>query len=367
MLKEQMTIAVAAEIAPAKTIIPIINKLKELEENKQLNWMQTKIIGLYHGKSSEKILKQISNETYSIGQGRRGNKKTNPIKLVYYIIKDILKTIKVMRGKNIDLLITCGNAGDVRKSIIAANFLKIPILHIEQDIYNPIEVIPLANMITAPSNKYVSFMKDTYDLKNVYNVKGYPMVKYTIDSIKEENIYQGTENYILVLLGGDIKEENLKELIQQLENLDYPVIIAPYRFDKKLIENLVSKDIKVLDNYVNLPDFTHNAKALIYAAGMGMTIEAGVLKIPSIKIEGFHKQHGSVDLAKQLNIPIVPIKDINNETINSLEPISNNDLINNSLISIDTITDLINNFDFTLKNSGFKSIKKIWNQRKQFR
>ena len=68
-----MTIAVAAEIAPAKTIIPIINKLKELEENKQLNWMQTKIIGLYHGKSSEKILKQISNETYSIGQGRRGN------------------------------------------------------------------------------------------------------------------------------------------------------------------------------------------------------------------------------------------------------------------------------------------------------
>ena len=362
------TIAIAAEIAPAKTIIPVVEKLKDLEKEKSLNWDKTKIIGLYHGESSKDILNEISDEIYSIGEGRRGNKKTNPSKLVYYIITDIFKAFKVMRGKNIDLLITCGNAGDVRKSIVAAHFLKIPILHIEQDIYNPIEVIGLANQITVPSNDYVTFMKDTYGLKNIVNINGYPMVKYTLDYLKEDNIYSDFKDYVLVLLGGDIKNEELPNLIHQLENLTYPVIIAPYRFDKKLVENLLSSDnIKVLDNYVNLPDFTHNAKALIYAAGMGMTIEAGVLNIPSIKIEGFHKTHGSVDLAKKLNIPIIPISNINDEIINSLEPISNNDLIKNSYTAIDSIVDLIKNFNPELSNSGFKSIKRIWKQRKQFR
>ena len=273
-----------------------------------------------------------------------------------------------MRGKNIDLLLTCGNAGDVRKSIIAAYFLKIPVLHIEQDIYNPIEVIGLTNQITVPSKDYINFMKDTYGLKNIVNINGYPMVKYTLDSLKQDNIYSSIKDYVLVLLGGDIKDEELPELIYKLENLTYPVIIAPYRFDKKLVENLISSNsIKVLDNYVNLPDFTYNAKALIYAAGMGMTIEAGVLNIPSIKIKGFHKTHGSVDLARKLNIPIVPISDINDELINSLETTSNNNLIENSYTSIDSIVDLINNFNPNLNKGGFKSIKRIWNQRKQFR
>ena len=36
---------------------------------------------------------------------------------------------------------TCGNAGDVRKGISASKILRIPNLHIEQDIYNPIEMI----------------------------------------------------------------------------------------------------------------------------------------------------------------------------------------------------------------------------------
>lgn len=43
---------------------------------------------------------------------------------------------------------------------------------------------------------------------------------------------------------------------------------------------------------------------------MGMTIEAGVLEIPSIKISGFHKEHGSVDLANDLKIPILEIEEI---------------------------------------------------------
>lgn len=367
-MSNTLTIAIAGEIAPSKTYIPIINKLRKLENENKLNWDKLHIIGLYHGESSKELLDAISDETYSIGEGRRGNKKNSNSKLVYLITKDIIKAIKAMKGKKIDLLITCGNAGDVRKSIIAAKFLRIPIIHIEQDIYNPIEVIGLANTVTVPYKEYIDFLEDNYGLKNVVNIGGYPLVEYVEESIKNYDLNKSSDEYVLLVLGGDIKDEDLPELINRIENLNYPVFIAPYRFDKSVVKGLVSSDkIKVLDNYVDLFDYIPNAKTLIYAAGIGMTLEVGVFANSAVKIKGFHEVHGSVDLAKDLNIPIVEISDINNDLIENSSNIENKDLISNSLESIDIIVDLINNFSFSTDNSGFGSIKRIWKQRKKFR
>ena len=159
-------IAIAGEITPSKTIIPIIERLRQLEKEDKLNFKINKIIGLYHGESSKAFLEPYSNELFSIGEGRRG-KKNSTGKLAYLISKDILKSFNALKGKNIDLLITAGNAGDVRKAIVAANFLKIPVLHIEQDIYNPIEVISQANLVTVPSQRYKEYLEKNYDLKNV--------------------------------------------------------------------------------------------------------------------------------------------------------------------------------------------------------
>ncbi|MDD4593946.1 MAG: hypothetical protein PHY33_02430 [Methanobacteriaceae archaeon] len=378
--KKLMTIAIAAEITPAKTIIPIIKKIKLLESKNKLNWENSKIIGLYHGDSVKNILSPFCDECFSIGQGRGSNKKKNSnIKLAYLIFKDFLKAFSAMRGKNIDLLITAGNAGDVRKSILAANFLHIPVIHIEQDIYNPIEIISHANLVTVPSEKYVSYLKNHYNLSNVINIGGYPMVSYVIDSIKShkniskeqilsENGLKLTDDYILLVLGGDLRDNDLERLIRVCESLNYLIIIAPYRFDKHLVESLVnSSNINVLDNYVDLYNYLSNAKILIYAAGMGMTIEAGIFEIPSIKIKGFHKDHASVDLANDLNIPIVDIDDISH-VINHLSKSNSKDLIENSQIAIDNLIDIIiNNFNFSFNKSGLSSTKKIWNQRKKYR
>ena len=60
-------------------------------------------------------------------------------------MEDIWRVIRSLRGKNIDILMTCGNAGDVRKGISASKILGIPNFHIEQDIYNPIEMIAFSN------------------------------------------------------------------------------------------------------------------------------------------------------------------------------------------------------------------------------
>ena len=376
-------IAIAGEITPSKTIIPIIEKLKEREAEGKLSFKINKIIGLYHGESSRDFLEPYCSETYSIGEGRRG-KKNSTGKLAYLISKDILKSFNALKGKDIDLLITAGNAGDVRKAIVAANILKIPVLHIEQDIYNPIEVISQANLevisqanlVTVPSNGYKEYLEKNYNLKNVVNIEGYPMAKYVDNYINQENLIDkdeiygeyGMKEFVLVVFGGDLKDEDIEPLIRSVEELNLKALIAPYRFDRDMVNELVlSPNIKVLPQYVDLLSFMNAASHLIYAAGMGMTIEAGVFNIPSLKIEGFHKTHGSVDLAKELNIPIVKIDEIP-EAFENLPDQKESDLVKDSEIAIERLVDFINDFDEkSLKRSGFKSTKQIWNSRKVYR
>ena len=367
MNKKSLNIAIAAEIAPAKTIIPVLDKLKELDANDKLNFKIGKIIALYHGLPAKNLLEDYCNEFYSIGEGRRGTPK---YKLPFLIFRDIIKSFNALKGKNIDLLITVGNAGDVRKSIIAANILKIPILHIEQDIYNPIEVISQANLVTVPDNNYVDIL-NSYGLNNVRNINGYPMVKYVSDYLNNLTIENIKEKFdILVVLGGDLKKNEVPFLLNQIDQLNRKTLIAPYRFKKNFIQGLVNSNnltqITVLDQYVDLIPYLKSTKLLIYAAGMGMTIEAGLMEVPSIKIEGFHKEHASVDLAKSLGIPVVKLEDINNIDIDSIQ-VSSINLLENSEMAIDEIIDILNNFDFTSKRSGLKVAKNIWNVRKIYR
>lgn len=386
---KSITIAIACELAPAKTLIPIIKRLKELEKDGKLNWRKSKIIGLTHGSGAQKLIKPYCDEIYSIGEGRGAGKvKKNNIELACLIAKDSFKALSALSGKGIDLLITCGNAGDVRKSITAAKLLRIPVIHIEQDIYNPIETITYSNLITIPEEKYKDFLKEVYSIdgESIQNIHGYPMASYVNEFISSENLIPkeeiiekyGVSDFILVVLGGDLKTSDLKDLMIAIEKADYPTLIAPYRFKKELIEDMVnSSKVKVLDEFVDLLSLMKSAKLMIYGAGMGMTIEAGVLEVPSIKIAGFHKKHGSVDLANELNIPILEIDQLTkslkdfgnfNTEINISKP-NGKRLIKNSQIAIEKVVKIINNFDLKNppKSSGFKSMKAIWNQRAKYR
>jgi len=397
---KEITIAIACEIAPGKTFIPIIRRLKELEKDGALNWSKSKIIALTHGSGVEELIKPYCDEMRPIGEGRGAGKgKINKIKLSYFIAQDIFKAIGGLSRKGVDILITCGNAGDVRKSIIAAKLLKIPIIHIEQDIYNPIETIAYSNLITVPKEKYADFLKENYFIASeegyIQNIHGYPMASYVQDFIDSGNLLAKEEimekynvsDFILVLLGGDLRVGDLEDLIIAIEKADYPTLIVPYRFEKELVEKLVnSSKVKVLGGSFNLLSLMKSAKLMVYGAGMGMTIEAGVLEVPSIKIAGFHKKHGSVDLANELNIPIIEINQLSdflsdfnkvngtvdfnntNGTVNIDKP-NGQKLLKNSQIAIEKLIGIINNFDFKNppKSSGFKSMKAIWNQMAKYR
>ena len=73
---ESKNIAIAGEITPSKTIIPIVERLREYEKDSKLNFKINKIICLYHGESSKAFLEPYCDAVYSIGEGRRGKKNS---------------------------------------------------------------------------------------------------------------------------------------------------------------------------------------------------------------------------------------------------------------------------------------------------
>jgi hypothetical protein len=356
-----MRIAVIAEMAPAKAFIPII---KELD---------AEIIGLTHGHGVKELLAEYCTEIHSIGQSRgQGAEKRSNSMIASLVMRDIWSVIKSLRGKKIDILMTCGNAGDVRKGISAAKILRIPNLHIEQDIYNPIEMTAFSNLITVPSNYYKELVIDKYGFKNVKVIGGYPMASFVKEKILKSpesvKVHYGVDDFIVLVFGGDIKGEYVPQIIKQVEMLDLNVLIVPFRFSAEYLKKFVtSPKLTVLEGYIELLDIMNASSGLIYGAGMGLTIEAGVLSIPSIKIAGFHRKHASVDLAEELGIKVVEIDEISN-SINDLKTPNGADLIKNADKAVKNVINIVNNFD-ELKGSGsgVKSFQWIWKARSEFK
>ncbi len=356
-----MRIAVIAEMAPAKAFIPIIKQL------------DADIIGLTHGHGVKELMGQYCNEIHSIGQSRgHGAQKRSNAKIASLVGEDIWRVIRSLKGKNIDLLMTCGNAGDVRKGISASKILRIPNLHIEQDIYNPIEMIAFSNLITVPSERYKDYLTDKYGLNNIYVIGGYPMASYVndmnienSDSVKER---YGLDKFVVLVFGGDVKSDDIPKIIEQSELLDENVLVVPFRFNADYVKRFVtSPKLQVLDGYIDLPSLMKAGSYMIYGAGMGLTIEAGVLSVPSIKIAGFHKAHASVDLAEELGIKVTEIEDISS-SVDNLKVPKGDRLVKNGENAVLNAIKMVNNFDeLKGKASGVSSLKKIWNARSEFR
>lgn len=356
-----MKIAVIAEIAPAKAFVPILEKL------------DADVIGLTHGGGVDDLLGEFCSEIHNIGKSRgKVLKKRSQAKIATLVFEDIISTIRALRGKDVDLLLTCGNAGDVRKGISAAKFLRIPDLHIEQDFYNPIEMIAFSDLITVPSKSYKDFLEQNYAIYNSKIIGGYPMAAYVnerqlkdIDTVKLEN---DVEDFILLVFGGDVQAKDILQIINRVEKLNKTVLIVPFRFDTNYIKSIVkSPNIKVLDGFVDLLSLMNASSAMIYGAGMGLTIEAGVLGVPSLKLAGFHRQHASVDLAAEIGIPVAEIGEIP-EYIDNLKAPSGKVLVEDGEKSVLNVLDCINNFEkLKSKRGGVKSFQRIWKARSKFR
>ncbi len=356
-----MNIALVAETAPAKTLIPIIEKLDDVE-----------ILSLTHSKGANELLSPYSDEIISIGESRRNtSKKRSNLKIGSLVLKDTYRTYKALKGREVDLLLTCGNAGDVRKGIAAAKKLNIPNIHIEQDIYNPIEMMAYADIITVPDRIAQKKLK-MYGITNTINIKGYPQAEYAskVPLMDSQIIYDHyeTNDFYVVLLGGDIRSNEVPKLIKEVEKLNKTILIVPYRFSAEFVSKFVSrKRVYVIDGYVDLLSLMNASCGIIYAAGMGVTIEAGVLSTPAVKIEGFHKDHASNDLAHSIGIDVVPVDQIG-AAVRCMEAPHGKLLVKKGIKASLRIVDLIRDMSmFDQTQGGYNSFKKIWDQRKKYR
>lgn len=356
-----MNIAVVAETAPAKTLIPVISKLN------------TKVLSLTHGEGVENLLEPYSYEIIPIGKGRRNTlTKRSNFTIGRLVLQDTYHTYSALKNQDLDLVLTCGNAGDVRKGILAAKKLKIPRLHIEQDIYNPIEMIAYADLITVPNKHAQRALKKMYDITNTVNIKGYPQAEYVanVPIMSPESIYEhyGIDDFYVLFLGGDTRSSDIPTIIEEVQKVNKIILIVPYRFEAKSIAQFVTrKGVYIIDGYVDLISLMNASQGVIYCAGMGVTIELGVLSVPSVKLLGFHTEHASNDLAQSIGINVISAYDIKNAVEHMKKPHGSRLIKNGSKASI-KVAELTRDMDmFDQTQGGRKSLKRIWDQRKKYR
>lgn len=356
-----MNIAVVAETAPAKSLIPIIEKIDD------------DILSLTHSEGAMELLGPYSNEIFSIGEGRRNTtKKRSNFTIAKLVLKDTIRTYNALRKRHIDLTLTCGNAGDVRKGIAASKKLNLPKLHIEQDIYNPIEMIAYADLITVPNKTALKQLENMYDITNTVNIKGYPLAEYVsrVPILEAEKIYEQYQydDFYVLFLGGDTRASDIPEIIKEVEKIDKTILVIPFRFETSTITPHITKNnIFVIEGYVDLISLMNASQGVIYCAGMGVTIEVGALGVPAVKILGFHTQHASNDLAQDLGINVASTYEIN-DAVSRMKKPQGKRLIEDGCKASAKVAELTTNMDLVDQNcGGLSSLRKIWNQRKQYR
>ncbi len=356
-----MNIAIVAETAPAKTLIPIIEKV------------DADILSLTHSEGAMELLDPYSREIFSIGEGRRNTtKKRSNFTIAKLVLKDTVRTYNALKKHPVDLTLTCGNAGDVRKGLAASKKLNIPKLHIEQDIYNPIEMMAYADLITVPNKTAMKQLEEMYDITNTVNIGGYPQAEYVsrVPISEPEKIYEQYkhDDFYVLFLGGDTRASDIPEIIKEVEKIDKTILVIPFRFETSTITPHITKNnILVLEGYVDLISLMNASQGVIYCAGMGVTIEVGALGVPAVKILGFHTQHASNDLAQDLGINVTSTNDINDAASRMKKP-QGKRLIEDGCKASLKVAELTANMDsFDQNCGGLSSLRKIWNQRKQYR
>ena len=86
------------------------------------------------------------------------------------------------------------------------------------------------------------------------------------------------DEFIVLVFGGDVKSIDIPRIIKQVEIIDENVLIIPFRFSSEFVKKFVSSPkLKVLEGYIEIPSLIKASSGVIYAAGIGLTIEAGVL------------------------------------------------------------------------------------------
>ncbi|WP_456482538.1 hypothetical protein [Methanopyrus sp.] len=274
------------EPSPAKNLIPVWERL--LEEG----W---EVAAYGHGRGVE-VLKWEGIETESLGKPRR---RQGMLGYVGFSI-DLIRTVRALASERASVVLSSGNTGDARKSLIAARVLRVPSVHLEMDVYNPVEVIRWATRVLVPfSEDWAEVLERRTGVK-ARVVSGAPLAQYLADRHLSGYIpgpvpdeYEGR---VLVCLGGDITEEGARRLLSDLR--DHDPVVVPFRVSPP-------EGFECVREFVDLPGLMMLADTVVFTGGFGVTIEACVVAKKAVKVSEVHPRHLSHWIAEESGVPVM--------------------------------------------------------------
>lgn len=283
---ERMKAFSLVEPSPAKNLLPVWERL--LEEG----WEVT-VYG--HGRGVE-ILKWEGIETKQLGKPRR---RQGLLGYVGFSV-DLIRTVRALASERASVVLSSGNTGDARKSLIASRMLGIPSVHLEMDVYNPVEAVRWATRVLVPfSEKWAEVLKRRVGVETKV-VSGAPLAQYLADRHLSGRIPgpvpEEYEGRVLVCLGGDITEEGARRLLSDLE--DHDPVVVPFRVSPP-------EGFECVREFVDLPGVMMLADTVVFAGGFGVTIEACVVAKKAVKVSEVHPKHLSHWIAEESGVPVM--------------------------------------------------------------
>ncbi len=275
------------EPSPAKNLIPVFEELTD-------RGYEVAVYG--HGEGAE-VLAWEGIEAPTLGRPRRRSRLA-PVLFALDLTRVLLR--EILDGPSV--AVTSGNTGDARKTLLASKALGIPSLHVEMDVYNPVEAIRFATAVAVPEQA------PDFDPggPEVIEISGPPIAAYIADRHLKGRVPgpvpEDVKGRVLVCLGGDVTEDQALGLLEALRPVD-PYVVpfrveAPPGFDRP-------------DTFIDLPGAMMEAKAVIFAGGFGVTVEACLVARKAVKVSGVHDRHFSHEVAKACGIRVLNVEEVN--------------------------------------------------------
>ena len=326
--------------------LAIIDLLKKIDEDLDVLYIGT------HNRMEKDIIPKMNIKYEAIEiYGFNKTKVIKNIKNIYLITKAYRKCLKIMKEFKPDLVVGAG--GYVTFPVLkAAQKLGIKTFIHEQNSFAGKTNVSLGKKASLIGVSFENSLKDFKDTKGKAFVMGNPCSKRALEmkKIKKSEIGFDDKKPLVVAVAGSLGSESInrtfKSVLTSLNDKDYQFLyITGAKHYDKFIDGLkLSKNVKVVPFFNNLPGLLKDTDVLISRSGASTMSEVIALNVPTIFIPSpyvanNHQYYNAIDLVNKKAALLIEEKNISKEKIFDCidEVLNNGSSIKNNLKNIATV------------------------------
>ncbi len=278
------------EPSPAKNLLPVFERLE------REGW-DVRVYG--HGRGAE-VLRWEGRDAPTLGRSRRGEGWRGYLGFAV----DLARVAARMARDRPSVVLSSGNTGDARKSLLAAAALRVRSVHVEMDVYNPVEAVRFASRVLVPfSREFARRLRRRVRVEPEV-IPGPPLAQYLAERHLRGRVPgpvpRECEGRVLVCLGGDVTTRGARRLLERLS--EHEPLVVPFRVDAPSWCDRV-------EGFVDLPGAMMVADVVVFSGGFGVTIEACVVGRRAVKVWERHPRHLSHWIARESGVPVLSLEE----------------------------------------------------------